>query len=311
MERSETSIFPGSSGPYHGRRTATPCSRRRSQPSTSLRALSWTEGHPCSSIKGEIIGLVPPARLPMAVTWRLASRLSSQTTGSWRTFDARPQRRRSGNGGWLPHSGALKLDASERDEIPLPWLWRRSGTAPRSRVTTSKCAPLPKGIRIAQFFPEIFPSAHPLTTQGRDPAHHTCATKTSMQFATIRSPQNPHHRMPPLYGQIGFAILENKSKQTTYWLSSSKKTNPARRSALPKSAQNCPAGLRRKLSAFSHQPSARRPACYRRLSAFIGGPYGFSRMSERPPAQPNRLKSSRRAKSSPSLAEIAGQCKGP
>ena len=35
---------------------------------------------------------------------------------------------------------------------------------------------------------------------------------------------------------------------------------------------------------------------YRRLSAFIGGPHGFSRMSERPAAQPSRLESSRRAK---------------
>jgi hypothetical protein len=40
--------------------------------------------------------------------------------------------------------------------------------------------------------------------------------------------------------------------------------------------------LRRKLSAFSHRPSALRLASYRRLSAFIGGLYGFSRMSDRP-----------------------------
>ena len=40
----------------------------------------------------------------------------------------------------------------------------------------------------------------------------------------------------------------------------------------------CTVRLRHKLSAFSHQPSARRLASYRRLSAFIGGPYGFSQI---------------------------------
>jgi len=43
----------------------------------------------------------------------------------------------------------------------------------------------------------------------------------------------------------------------------------------------CTVRLRHKLSAFSHQPSARRLASYRRSSAFIGGPYGFSRKSSR------------------------------
>jgi len=50
--------------------------------------------------------------------------------------------------------------------------------------------------------------------------------------------------------------------------------------------------------ALSFQPSAFSPetGVCRRLSAFIGGPHGLSRMSERPAAQPSRLKPSRRAK---------------
>jgi hypothetical protein len=50
------------------------------------------------------------------------------------------------------------------------------------------------------------------------------------------------------------------------------------------SARLCVVRLRRKLSAFSHPPSGRRPASYRRLSAFIGGPYGPSIERTAPPS---------------------------
>ena len=46
--------------------------------------------------------------------------------------------------------------------------------------------------------------------------------------------------MSPPHWRIVFAILEKQSKQTTYWLCSSKNARWARSSAVPKTAQLCP-----------------------------------------------------------------------